>query len=905
MGKSPKQEMEVTDYKMSMLYGICTTVDELTAIYVGEKEAWKGSAVGETQIPISKPDLFGGPKKEGGVSGIAHFFPGGPSQVMPDGLAAKMGLTSATCPGYRGISSVFFYGSPSYRVEFGLPPKIISTGTGFLWGTNNPYLRSIWMRVKRSPKALDPTLRMVSSTGTKSITTNGENVTVNGVTATVRPGYAQTINGSTVLLNNQILIVDGIQIKVDMAGSPNTLDVGGVQVDFTGSTASVNGVSITVSGTYEGRYGIVIANYTATIAAQEDANPAAIIYECLTDRTWGGGMSPSLIKTSSFIAAAQQLKLENFGLSLQWTRQSDIESFVSEILDHIQATLFINPRDGLLTLKLIRDDYDPATLPVLNPDNCEITKFDRKAWGETVNEIVVTWTNPENEQEETVTAQNLANIVIQGSTISDSRNYYGVRNRELALRLAYRDLALSSSPLAAFEIDVDRSAWNFVPGGCVRLVYPEYGIDNLVLRIASIDYGKPGDPTIKVSATEDLFALPAASYEDPDQSAWLNPKSPPNPLDYVRLITAPGFFTSAALAAADAQALDYPEVFAALLAATDNQDTSSYNLLGQQTMANGEVVSTLVGQKPLLGFASLPDAIGAQATTLVPTFGPITGGVGPVTAGFVFIGNKPEGGQEIALIQSIDETGYTLKRGVLDTTPRDWPAGTPCWFVLVGTNFIDLNNVHSASETVVYKMQPSTSIGTLSIDEAPVVGVVLTARPYLPTRPANVTVAGIAFGSIDLSSSPPSTVHVSWANRNRTMEDSQVLSWTDGTVTPEAGQTTTVSIWDVHGNLVTTHDALTGTSFDVPIASFGDKAVCDVRVTAKRDGLESLQGHTVRVKVRNAGFGDNWGSDWGGSGVGGDPGDPNPGDPGTEPEIPPGYEFPPYVPPNRDRNDYF
>jgi len=793
VGKSGSAKIEITDYRMSIHYGICHgPVDSIEGIYVGEKEAWSGSVSTESAIAINRPDLFGGQKKEGGLVGYAHYLPGDSNQKLPAYLASKVGLTPDTAPGYRGLASVWFSGGASGIQGTGEPILwglyFPATFQGFMWGTNNPYLRDIWMKVKRSPKVLSTSLRMIG----------------------------------------------------------------------------------------------------------DDANPAAIIYECLVNTAWGAGMSPSLINTSAFVSAAQQLAAEGFGMSLQWTRQSEIETFVSEVLDHIQATLFINPRDGLMTLKLIRNDYDADALPVLDPDNCTVSSFDRKAWGETVNEIVVTWTNPENEQEETVTAQNLANIVIQGATISDSRNYYGVRNRDLALRLAQRDLALSSSPLAAFEIEVNRSAWNFVPGGCVKLVYPEYGIDGLILRIAQIDYGKPGDAVIKISATEDLFSLPASAFEDPETSAWVNPATPPSPLDFVRLITAPGFFMSAALAQAEADTLDYPEVFAAMLASSNIDDTVDYQLIGQVTQPNGEVVGDLAGVKPLLGYAQLIEPLPAAALSTVLSFGVVTGGLGPRSAAFIFIGNQPEGGQEIALIQSIDDNGFNLKRGVLDTVPRDWPTGTPCWFLSVNTNFIDTNNIHSAGESVVYKMLPTTSKGTLSIDEAPLSGVVLTGRPYLPNRPANVAVAGASFGTIDISASNPTLVPVAWAIRNRTMEDSQVLGWTDGSMTPEPGQTTTVRVIDINGTTLATHDGLTGTSFSVPIASFGDRAVADVRVTSKRDGLESLQGHTVRVKVRPNGWGDNWGDNWGGTNDDPPPGDPDPSPPGAEYQPAPGYQFPPF-----------
>jgi hypothetical protein len=60
---------------------------------------------------------------------------------------------------------------------------------------------------------------------------------------------------------------------------------------------------------------------------------------------------------ASFTAAADALYTEGFGLSLIWQQDSSIEEFIGSVLDHIDATLFIDRRTGLWELKLIRADY--------------------------------------------------------------------------------------------------------------------------------------------------------------------------------------------------------------------------------------------------------------------------------------------------------------------------------------------------------------------------------------------------------------------------------------------------------------------------------------------------------------------------------------------------------------------
>lgn len=128
MGSSKKQTIGYK-YYMGMHMVICHgPVDELQSIEVGDREAWNGQRYTEgyafegwlnipkftpsgsptpvtanEQIIINAPDLFGGPKKEGGVQGKVDIMMGGPTQGANDYLVSKLGTPM---PGFRGVLSV-------------------------------------------------------------------------------------------------------------------------------------------------------------------------------------------------------------------------------------------------------------------------------------------------------------------------------------------------------------------------------------------------------------------------------------------------------------------------------------------------------------------------------------------------------------------------------------------------------------------------------------------------------------------------------------------------------------------------------------------------------------------------------------------------------------------------------
>lgn len=738
--KSKKAKQQVVDYYMSIHFGVAAgPLDAVLGIYVNEKEAWTGNVTSESDITVNRTDLFGGPKSEGGVKGNVRYLPGDVLQTMPDSLAARFGLTSATCPGFRGLSTMFFRGD-------GVNPF-----PGFLWSTNSPYLPPVWIRCQRSPKGMDPEKAMIGP----------------------------------------------------------------------------------------------------------DANPAHMIYECLVNDDWGMGASAEAIDDTSFEAAADLFIDEALGLSMLWTQQATVQEFVNEILNHVQATLFVDPRTGLITLKPIRGDYDADTLPILTPDNCKVLSWQDRAWGETINEIVVTWTNPTNEEEETVSLQDLGNIAMQGAIVSDGRNYYGVRNKDLAAKLAARDLRVAAAPLASCEVEASRAMGDLVPGSVVKLTYPEHGATESVMRVQKIDYGRPGEPAIKISLVEDIFTLPVSEFISPPSSAFVDQSEEPRPIDYVEIITMP-YYVVVALG----EDLDYPEVISGVLAAQTGLDTVSFELLAETVLPNGSTALNSVGNRTLVGRATLSAPLSAEAISTNVNFANLTRGTVPVVAGFAFIGSGGDEGMELVLLDTQSISGWTLWRGVLDTVPRAWPAGTPVWFVSADTSIED-DNIRAGGESVDYKVLPRTSRGRLAEEDADLLSATLSDRPHLPSRPANFKIGATGFGTA--APAAEMDVTTSWARRNRLTEDSQVLRWTDGDVTPEDGQTTVLRVYTLDGELLATHDDIAGTSFEVPYASFDSRSRGRVQAVATRDGLESLQGHSIDVAFTGlpTGYGYDYGYSYG------------------------------------------
>ena len=104
MGKKAKSQTIGYKYSLGMVMTIChAPIDFVTEFIFGEKSAWQGQTK-DRRIYISKHDLFGGEKKEGGVAGSISILSGKPDQQVNSYVEYFRGETSAQ----RGLLTMVF-----------------------------------------------------------------------------------------------------------------------------------------------------------------------------------------------------------------------------------------------------------------------------------------------------------------------------------------------------------------------------------------------------------------------------------------------------------------------------------------------------------------------------------------------------------------------------------------------------------------------------------------------------------------------------------------------------------------------------------------------------------------------------------------------------------------------------
>ena len=432
------------------------------------------------------------------------------------------------------------------------------------------------------------------------------------------------------------------------------------------------------------------------------------------------GYPTASIDDASFRTAADVLYTEGFGLNMIWLQQSKIEQFIKEIMDHIGGVLTTSPSTGRF---------------VLNPDNIiELESFQRAAWGETTNEIVLIYTKPDTFKETSIAVQDLANIQAQGAVASQTRRYPGITSDNLAARVAMRDLAVVSTPLAKIRLKVNRAAWNPYPGDVFKLEWPALGIAGLVMRIAGVDGGSLTNGAISIDAVEDVFGLPSAAYTASQPTRWADPVPAPTATMPRRLVEAPYWDVARALSAAELAYLDATDCFLQTLGGRPVPGAMNYDLYSKTSSAS---TYNQRGQGEFCPTAVLASSL-AQEVTSTATYS------GELDIDLVTTGTYAYINDEVVLVTAINTTtqSLTLTRGVMDTVPVSHAAGSRIWFA-DGAQGVDPTQ-YAVGETVNARLLTVTGKGTLALASAPSDSLAMNRRQNRQYPPGNVKINNVA-----------------------------------------------------------------------------------------------------------------------------------------------------------------
>lgn len=237
-----------------------------------------------------------------------------------------------------------------------------------------------------------------------------------------------------------------------------------------------------------------------------DVYPPLIVYEYLRNSTWGGaGLAVSDIDHESFATATHQCIQEGIAITaLQDSADITIRDAISQILQYCDGAIYLNDA-GKVAIKLVRAAENTSVYPLITEaelaDEPDITwDGEREAWGRT--EIIFNSRDDSYESTAEVFESPRYSGAVLREIATERISLPFCKKRVLAAKLARRFGNAGAEPSCEITLSVLPSG-NYKIGGLVRLTYPAFGVDELLLRVNKITVGGPREPLLRITAVSE------------------------------------------------------------------------------------------------------------------------------------------------------------------------------------------------------------------------------------------------------------------------------------------------------------------------------------------------------------------------------------------------------------------
>lgn len=578
-----------------------------------------------------------------------------------------------------------------------------------------------------------------------------------------------------------------------------------------------------------------------------EQNVASAIAELFLESDLAGyGLTNTEVDTANMAAVAAVLKDEGDGMSLAWVNGDSVIEIIRQMCLQIDAVPRFNTRSGKWELKLGRQDYVVASLPLIDESNSTLLSYSRGNWTETVNTVIVRFRDRLQDGEPgPAVAYDLSNFDRQGTYQTMTVDYPGVQSRALASTKAARDLRTNGFPLASFDLRINRELWDVLPGDVVRYSNAKLGITNKVIRIGEVGLGDQQNGAMTFKGVEDVFALGQAITAATQASLHSPVAGAPTDI-IVRYVRDQPYFLAIRDPAASAPGAVHKPL---ALAASPQGHSLSYGLWTRQ----GSEAFVQQQTSIFTGTGTLQSAMAENTSDTVASvvvLGVDTGDIDDDIATAIGKTQIQRDGLNLGLIVSasgepeyvafdsatVSGTTVTLtnvRRGLLDTLPAAHLAGDRFWFVSSGAG-TSLSE-YAAAEAVDVRLTNITNVGELAVGSAANNAVTFrnrVARPYLPggfkvntqRYPTSIT------GPVDLT--------FAWLRRDRLRNDFRYQDDVDDQL--EAGTEYELKIFHTTGLVLKRTQIVTGTSYVHTIAN----------QTADNGGVPFTGSYTVRLIAR-------------------------------------------------------
>lgn len=563
------------------------------------------------------------------------------------------------------------------------------------------------------------------------------------------------------------------------------------------------------------------------------------------------------IDIDSFKNAEQILFEESFGLSLCLTQDSVIEDILKDVLDEIEGSLYFNPKNGKLSIKLSRQKYLKDDLFII--DDKLIKSFDSittNSNSDVINQLKLTYSDYKNNYDKRILIfNNDGNYYETKNTNSKSISKLNINNEELASQLLIREIRPLTQQVIRAELVVNRACRHLRNGDVVILNSPRNKIENMVMRVLTIDLGGSNTSEIKIDLMQDLFGdINEINSElvKPEEHFNENELLIPDSINIEKSIEAPFFLSTAPTELIDSNNNIGQNI---LFISRYNQDTESaklYKLIDYNTPTEKRL-PFMSNDVSFSAITSLSKNIRRYDDII--KINNIIDGVEDVSD------QEMREGYNLAVI--IDEMGneefisysgynitrnelYGIKRGLLDTIPKNFNKDSKIYFIDTYYNINDLiylfNDYKRA--TIYYD--------SYSLDYETVIPNRLNGtfgksyRLYMDILPSNLKINGIPFDDVvnieNINNNENSIVNFSMIERSKRRD---LIQFFDDIVESKSKPTLRVLIT---GGDFTYSKVIDDYTFDVELPNNIKSFDVDIYAGKINDNTKSFDSYNFKIE---------------------------------------------------------
>ncbi len=620
----------------------------------------------------------------------------------------------------------------------------------------------------------------------------------------------------------------------------------------------------------------------------DEANPICFLYELLVANTdWGIQFSESdtllvgTVAQGALRAVAEQLADEGIGYTIVFDRELSVTDMISEIERHVDGAFRLDVTDGKYKIILARPTV--GAIPVVDSSNSKTISFTRGGWGDTRNELRVSYLDREKEYNSTFAMDfELANREIVGSRSIQSLNFPGIKNATLANLSAAREMLGMSYPLARGSLELNRTLWKLQRGDVFDWTDEDEGVVSMRCRIIKIRYGDDQKRKIVADFVEDIYRLETTGFVDPPPSQWQPPIFDPAAVIDARIWEAPAQlapspFQPLMLAIRNGGLQIEYDIYTDVNGGTDNFElTNTVSTWTPGALLNGAVSKDIDGPPHYTHTISVDNL---RDITFADIDEFASGTVNPQSPFNVLLVDD-----ELMWIEDVVDAGgsltLTVHRGAFGTVPANHSDNARVWFPVYGAGLIVDEEVSTVTlgAAIRCRVLSRTATGTLPIGSAANIPLAAdyTRKGETPYAPGDVLLSGKPLVDEDWTTTP-GVLRFTFKSRNR-QSQAFATKQTDNSLAPPTGTTYSISVFRVDTDAaVITRNGIPGSalgaSFNgsgfIPQSSPGIPAELDfyAQVSAKAGTAQSQILLTQDFEV--FGLGIDFGSNFGGQDTGG------------------------------------